>query len=112
MTREDLRTRLEREATADLRRIILDLLAADATYEISDRLLCSAVTTFGYRPSRDTMRGLLAWLAEQGLVRCTEIDSGALHLGAMTVARLTERGADVAAGRAAVPGVRRHDPDT
>lgn len=46
------------------------------------------------------------WLAEQGLVRTEELEAGVL------VAAITERGLDVAGGRAVVPGVRRAPPGT
>jgi hypothetical protein len=46
-------------------------------------------------PSRDQIKSELRWLEEQGLVTVEDIET-------VLVARLTERGADVAAGRAIV----------
>jgi hypothetical protein len=50
--------------------------------------------------SRDQVAADLHWLAEQGLLTAEDHE-------AVLVVTLSERGADVAAGRAIVPGVRR-----
>jgi hypothetical protein len=50
------------------------------------------------------VRSEIAWLAEQGLATSDELPGGLL------VATLTERGSDVASGRASVPGVQRPNP--
>ncbi len=65
----------------------------------NDSLLCDLVAPFGFNPSRDKMRTELNWLAEQGLVECSDN-------GCMTV-ELTQRGEDVAKCRVIVPGVKR-----
>ena len=57
---------------------------------------------WGHDPSRDQVKGELRWLEEQRLVKIEDVGNGAV-----LVARLTERGADVAAGRARVDGVKR-----
>ena len=87
----------------DLRAAILGLLQ-EAGCEANDYILRRAVGELGHRPSRDQMRTELSWLAEQGLITTR-------RAGDFTVARITTRGADVALGRADVPGVRRPDPD-
>ena len=58
----------------------------------------------GFVLTRDQVRTELAWLAEQGLVTTSEAIAG------LVVATLTERGGDVASGRAVVPGVQRPNP--
>jgi len=82
---------------------ILRLLAEDADYALNDSLIRDMVTRYGFAPSRDRVRTQLSWLAEQGLVTLAPS-------GGCLVARLTERGEDVARGRATVPGVKRPSP--
>ena len=87
----------------DLRLTVLELLLQTDGYSLNDRMLSSALTTFGHTPSTDTLLGELAWLAEQGLVTTDKA-------GPFTLATITQRGADVAQGRANVPGVKRPEP--
>lgn len=94
---------LLRHISEDLRAAVLGLLQ-EAGCEANDYILRRAVGELGHNPSVDQMRTELAWLAEQGLVTIRRV-------GDFTVARLTSRGADVALGRADVPGVRRPEPD-
>lgn len=85
---------------ATVRRAILDLLAMDRPRRtINDRMLAAEISRRGYTVSRDQVRGHMAWLREQDLVTVEEIGPE-LH-----VATLTQRGADVAEGNAAAPGV-------
>lgn len=64
------------------------------------RVLAEMLDNFGHPATRDQVKTELAWLAEQGLMMLQEA-------GSVRVATLTERGQDVAAGRAVVPGVKR-----
>lgn len=82
----------------------LKLLADAPEYALNSSLMADALGQLGLGASRDQVRTEIAWLAEQGLVTCEELSSGLL------VATLTERGGDVAAGRASVPGVQRPAP--
>ncbi|MBA1271684.1 ArsR family transcriptional regulator, partial [Pseudomonas carnis] len=50
--------------------------------------------------SRDQVKTEMHWLAEQGAVTVADV-------GPVLVATLTERGQDIAAGRARVPGIKR-----
>ncbi len=86
-----------------LRITVLRLLLEDPGYSGNEALLVDMSTAYGFSPSRDRMRTELDWLREQGLVTL----SGPEHC---RTARLTERGADVAAGRATAPGVKRPGP--
>lgn len=88
---------------ADLRLVILRLLAEDPDYRINSSILQHSLDLFGHNVSRDKLHTELAWLAEQDLVKCESITS-------ILVASLTQRGLDVAQGRAAVPGVKRPGP--
>lgn len=58
---------------------------------------------YGHHVSKDQLHTDLAWLEEQGLVICQQPRAG-------WIATLTSRGADVAEGRARVPGIARPQP--
>lgn len=58
---------------------------------------------YGHHVSKDQLHTDLAWLEEQGLVICQQPRAG-------WIATLTSRGADVAEGRARVPGIARPLP--
>lgn len=83
-----------------LRTSILRTLATAPSYSANDSILLDVVRAVGINASRDQIRTELAWLLEQGLIRSETLDT-------LVVATLTERGEDVAAGRATVPGVKR-----
>lgn len=87
----------------DWRLAMLQILAESMGYSANLSVLCTLLERMAHHLSRDQVRAELAWLADQGLVTLQD-------LGATLVARLTERGADVAAGRALVPGVKRPSP--
>ena len=88
---------------SDRRLVILKGLEAAAQYRANALLLRRYCDAVGHVVSADTIDTDLAWLAEQGLV--------ALAPGVdIAVATLTERGLDVATGRAVVPGVQRPQP--
>lgn len=86
---------------ADQRLVILRLLAESNSYKANSSVLTMRMDLLGHAVSRDVVRSHLAWLAEQGLVAVEEPVPG------VVVATLRTRGADVAAGRAVVPGVAR-----
>lgn len=82
------------------RRVILGLLEKDPDYSHNEVVIKSALKSVGHHISTDKLRGQLAWLEEQGLItveRVIETD----------VARLTERGLDVASGASSFPGIAR-----
>ena len=93
----------EQTVQEHLRLTILRILADDTDYTMNDSLITDLTENYGFTPSRDRVRTELAWLKEQGLVR-TDTDPG------ITIAILTERGADAAYGRVTVPGVKRPSP--
>lgn len=94
---------VEERDRAWLRLRVLQLLEADAGYDMHEYRLQELLEEFGLRPGGDRLRAQLAWLAEQGLVGLREIGGGRL-------ARLTARGADAARGAVRVPGVGRPRP--
>lgn len=84
----------------DMRLVILRLLVEMPAYRANSSVLNAALDNFGHTISRDQVKTELAWLAEQGAVALEDI-------GPVVVATLTERGQDIAAGRARVPGIKR-----
>lgn len=82
----------------DQRLRILQVLAEDRGHSHNAHILRSALAALGHDIRVDQVVALANWLAEAGLV---EIASE----GPPLVVRLTERGLDVAQGRAVVPGV-------
>jgi Fe2+ or Zn2+ uptake regulation protein len=88
---------------ADMRLVVLRCLAEDPGYDLNESMLQSMLEAMAHNVSRDRVRTELAWLAEQGLVTVNTVMN-------IVVATLTARGADVAAGRSIVPGVKRPRP--
>ncbi|SDA63538.1 hypothetical protein SAMN03159443_01922 [Pseudomonas sp. NFACC15-1] len=84
----------------DMRLVILRLLVEMPGYRANSSVLNTALDNFGHTASRDQVKTELQWLAEQAAVTLADI-------GPVLVATLTERGQDIAAGRARVPGIKR-----
>jgi hypothetical protein len=82
----------------------LRLLDSQPTYSANDSVLVTAVQALGLSCTRDQMRAHLSWLKEVGAVTLL------MPMDGVTVATLTERGADVANGRSAIPGIQRPGP--
>lgn len=79
---------------------ILIMLDQVPDYSMNESMIVDELKRWGLSCSRDQLKALLAWLQEQGLVVCEP-------LGHSQIARITQRGQDVAAGMAVVPGVKR-----
>lgn len=88
---------------ADRRRIILQTLNESPGYACNIYLLQQVLAGHGHSVAADTLQVELATLAEWGLVSTEPVAT-------ITVATLTQRGLDVAADRAMVPGVARRHP--
>lgn len=86
--------------TEDRRLVVLRVLADMPAYRTNSFLLSTLLKQWGHEPSTDQVKSDIAWLQEQGLVTFDDVEG-------VYVATLTTRGADVAAGRAVVPGVKR-----
>ena len=84
----------------DLRLVALRVLSETPGFRANSSVLSNLLDRFGHAVTRDQMKTELRWLSEQGLV---ELDEA----GSVLVAKLTERGQDVAEGRAVVDGVAR-----
>lgn len=90
--------------TEDRRLSLLLVLAQTPGYSANAFLLRDAIgQIYGHSASIDQVVGDIAWLAEQGLVESRLVSD-------VTLATLTTRGADAAAGRANVPGVKKPMP--
>lgn len=87
-----------------VRLTILRVLAEAPGYSSNDSILTDAVNAMGLTCTRDQMRTNLAWLEEQRLVTLLK------PTPTLTVATITERGTDVAAGRSIIAGVHRPSP--
>ncbi|MNR17126.1 hypothetical protein D3C85_1337680 [compost metagenome] len=88
--------------SADRRLVILRILVEMPGYRANSSVLYTALQEWGHEPTRDQVKSELRWLQEQQLVELDEVADGAVLL-----AKVTERGADVAEGRARVDGVKR-----
>lgn len=86
------------------RLVILRCLAEIGSGKANSSVLYDGVNCFGVPSTRDDIRTDVAWLAEQGLVRTETL------VGALLLVTITERGQDVAEGRATTPGVRKPSP--
>jgi hypothetical protein len=84
----------------DMRLVLLRVLTEMPSYRGNSSMLAQMLDKFGHAATRDQVKTELAWLAEQGLLTLQDA-------GSVRVATLTERGQDVATGRAVVPGVKR-----
>lgn len=87
----------------DRRLVILRLLEESNDYQANQFILHQALAPMGHAVSHDTLEGDLEWLREQRLITLDQP-------GEVKIARLTNRGADVARGRANYPGVKRAEP--
>lgn len=88
--------------TEHRRLVLLQALEGAVQYRANAYLLRKFCDRLGHVVSSDRIAQDLAWLKEQGLLT--------LDAGEPAVATLTERGLDVATGRALVPGVQRPTP--
>lgn len=87
----------------EYRRLAILRVLAEGGYSANESLITDVVRSYGVAATRDQVRGELGWLAEQQLVTTSEV----AHL---LIATITERGLDVAHGRALYPGVKRPGP--
>lgn len=89
----------------DRRLAILRFLAEDNDYSINDSLMQAALQQVGHSVARSVVLADFSFLKDIGLVN-VEVFKDKIH-----VAKLTDRGLDVAAGRTVVPGVKRPRPE-
>lgn len=89
--------------TQDRRLVLLRALEHAAQYRANTFLLRRYCEAVGHAVSTDRLAADLAWLKEQELLTLQTVEG-------VDVATLTDRGVDVATGRAEVPGVQRPRP--
>ncbi len=82
---------------------ILRTLKEDPGYETNQAILQNALGLLGLQASMDQVASDIFWLDEQGLVEMSEV-------GSIRLAKITQRGLDVANGLAQTPGVARPAP--
>ena len=87
-----------------LRLAVLRLLEQDTGYSHNEGVLQSGLEYVGHTVGADLLRTELSWLEEQGLLKV-------MRNGDVWVARVTERGCDVATGRTRTAGVARVRPE-
>lgn len=85
------------------RLVILRTLAEDPQYSVNSSILQTVLARFGFNVGRATVHALIGWLEEKALVTVDRVES-------VQVAKLTQRGLDVAKGREIEPGVKRPGP--
>ena len=95
--------RFEQLVRQDCRLRTLQILANTPGYGLNARIIKTALGQLNHTPSTDLLNNDLNWLEEQGLVTLTEVSG-------LKVATLTERGADVAAGRSKIDGIAAPGP--
>lgn len=84
----------------DQRLVMLRTLNEMPSYTANSSVLHGLLVRYGHNPSRDQVKTELRWLEEQGLVTIDDISE-------VLIARITERGQDVATARAVVPGIKK-----
>ncbi|CZF83858.1 VpaChn25_0724 family phage protein [Grimontia marina] len=87
----------------DRRLVMLRVLNEMPGYEANDSIIDSALDAYGHNVSRDLVRTELSWLAEQQLVTLRDV-------AGTQVARITQRGIDIALGQANHPDIKRPRP--
>ncbi len=92
------------DTLAEHRRLaLLEVLQTAPGYGLHEYLIRDQLRALGIACTMDVLRGDLAWLADLGAVTVAQAEHA-------SIAQLTERGADVAAGLASVPGIARPSP--
>lgn len=97
----------ERLLTEDRRLVLLRAMDGSPQRKANHFVLATICAQMGHSVAHDVTLGDLAWLADMGLCTTYVVQSAG---GCITIAAITLRGADVAAGRVQVPGVKRPLP--
>lgn len=89
--------------SAAIRLALLQALEQDAGYSHNEDILQKMLASLGHEVSADRVRTDLRWLEEQGLLTIEDV-------AGIFVARINQRGVDVAKGRGRVDGIARPRP--
>ena len=79
-------------------------LANSPGYSANEYSIEAVLEDMGHPVSHDLLRGEIAWLAEQQLISTSQV-------GGVTIAKITQRGLDIARGKAMHPDVQRPRPE-
>lgn len=90
--------------TKDRRLVMLRVLANSPGYSANEYTIEAVLEDLGHVISNDLLRSEIAWLAEQLLITTSQV-------GGVTIAKITQRGLDVARGKATHPDVQRPRPE-
>ena len=90
--------------TKDRRLVMLRVLANSPGYSANEYTIEAVLEDLGHVISNDLLRGEIAWLAEQQLITTSQV-------GGVTIAKITQRGLDIARGKAMHPDVQRPRPE-
>lgn len=82
----------------DMRLVILRILTELPSYRGNSSVIANLLHRLGHSPTRDQVKAELRWLAEVDALTVEEA-------GSVLVVTLTERGQDVAEGRATIDGI-------
>lgn len=85
---------------ANRRLVILRLLSEAQGFDLNNSILQGALAEVSHCISQELLHAELMWLEERGLLTVREVAN-------VLVAKLTQRGEDVAKGRTIVPGIER-----
>ena len=88
----------------DRRLVILRVLANSPGYSANEYSIEAVLEDMGHVISNDLLRGEIAWLVEQQLITTSQV-------GGVTIAKITQRGLDIARGKATHPDVQRPVPE-
>ena len=86
-----------------VRLALLQILEQDPSYSHNEHILQSLLEHLGHSLSSDRVRTELRWLEEQGLLSIEDLQG-------ILIARLNQRGVDVALGRGRIDGIARPRP--
>jgi Fe2+ or Zn2+ uptake regulation protein len=95
---------LETIQTEERRLAALKILAKSPGRSANAYVVLSGLNAIGHVSTLDQVRGALAWLEEQDLIKTEDLGGG------MVVASLRQRGDEVQAGLARHPGVAKPYP--
>lgn len=90
--------KFEKYMLRDMRLVMLRILAETPGFRANSSVMTTLLYQLGHTVSRDKVKTELRWLEEQGLLTIVPAES-------VLVATLSERGQDVAEGRAVVEGI-------
>lgn len=93
------------KVAATERLYILRVLHEDMDAAMNEQIVRLALDAIRLTLSQDALRAHLRWLEARDLITLEVVGDAATATGGLLIAALTQRGADVATGRARIDGV-------